>query len=382
VRQNLKMVWAKITNKPETFKAQDLVNLAFGIAQRETHPEVLDSLKDERELGALSELSKNDNLFQYEKSDKDTVEGIANDVNPAITVRKLSNIPGETRYILTTPDGNTHRLMVRPFNPYADKETGTLYGYNLDKNNEMTDVAMERPGKNAEAVEGKDDVYIDVSLMEPGQYGAQIYAIAQNYAHNSGKIFIGDPAGLSDKAMKRRIENMLSSALKFGTTSHLAPHPRQVKGDLSVGVPALNWTYGDDLANIRSLVEVSNAIYGPANPVTFEPRTGQFLDSEGGVLDDDSISLIDGLRRSTKDGIGLSTTKRNAVLSAILREESQANRGNGSAGRGLLDRLVAVGVQYPVPTRNIFYSRSGIVGQTNPHSWDTPEASRFDGLCE
>ncbi len=112
------------------------------------------------------------------------------------------------------------------------------------------------------------------------------------------------------------------------------------------------------LSNIQSLIRTSQAIYGKHNPITFEPRTGQFLDSEGGVLDDDSISLIDGLRRSTKDGIGLSTTKRNAVLSAILREESQANRGNGSTGRGLLDRIVEVGLQYPVPTRNIFYSRS------------------------
>lgn len=35
VRQNMKMVWAKITGKPETFKAQDLVNLAFGLSQME-----------------------------------------------------------------------------------------------------------------------------------------------------------------------------------------------------------------------------------------------------------------------------------------------------------------------------------------------------------
>jgi len=39
VKQNLAQVWAKITGKPETFKAQDLVNLAFGIAQME-NPEM------------------------------------------------------------------------------------------------------------------------------------------------------------------------------------------------------------------------------------------------------------------------------------------------------------------------------------------------------
>ena len=35
VRQNLKAVWGKITDKPETFKAQDMVDLAYAIAQRE-----------------------------------------------------------------------------------------------------------------------------------------------------------------------------------------------------------------------------------------------------------------------------------------------------------------------------------------------------------
>jgi len=45
VRQNLKMVWAKITGKPETFKAQDMVNLAFGIAQME-NPENSAYIKD------------------------------------------------------------------------------------------------------------------------------------------------------------------------------------------------------------------------------------------------------------------------------------------------------------------------------------------------
>jgi hypothetical protein len=35
VRQSLKQVWGRITGKPETFKTQDLVDLAFGIAQME-----------------------------------------------------------------------------------------------------------------------------------------------------------------------------------------------------------------------------------------------------------------------------------------------------------------------------------------------------------
>ena len=45
VRQNLKVVWSKITGKLETFKAQDMVNLAFGIAQME-NPENSAYIKD------------------------------------------------------------------------------------------------------------------------------------------------------------------------------------------------------------------------------------------------------------------------------------------------------------------------------------------------
>lgn len=78
---------------------------------------------------------------------------------------------------------------------------------------------------------------------------------AGEFGRDTSRIFIGDPAGLSDEAMRRRSENMLSSALRYGTTDHLAPHRRQVKGDASIGVPPLKWVYGDDLGNIKRLVD-------------------------------------------------------------------------------------------------------------------------------
>ena len=51
VRQNLKAVWGKITNKPETFKAQDLVDLAFAIAQRENNPDF--TIRDQTDTPAF-----------------------------------------------------------------------------------------------------------------------------------------------------------------------------------------------------------------------------------------------------------------------------------------------------------------------------------------
>jgi len=68
--------------------------------------------------------------------------------------------------------------------------------------------------------------------------GAAIYNIAETYPHNSGRMFIGDLTGLSDSALRRRDEQMASSALKFVTARHLVPHARQVEGDLALGGPA------------------------------------------------------------------------------------------------------------------------------------------------
>lgn len=99
-----------------------------------------------------------------------------------------------------------------------------------------------RPGDNPEAVpDDTENVYINVSDRATNTGGAVVYNIAATFVHNTGRIFIGDPADLSDVATRRRLEHMISSALKYGTTAHIAPHPNQVKGDKSIGVPPLVW---------------------------------------------------------------------------------------------------------------------------------------------
>jgi len=57
--------------------------------------------------------------------------------------------------------------------------------------------------------------------------GARVYQAVADWAHNNDYIFIGDPAGLSPVAQIRRTEQMMSSALKWGTARHLAPHAFQ-----------------------------------------------------------------------------------------------------------------------------------------------------------
>jgi len=321
---------------------------------------------------ALQALSENDELFALPKSDKDTVEGIAAETDPGIKVTQ-SKFPGLVKtYVLTLPDGGKARLMVRAVNPYGPQS----YGVNASEDGETSTPILERPGNNAEAVpDDTENVYIDVSALKEGKDGGKIYNIAATFAHNTGRILIGDPAGLSDAAMRRRTEHMLSSALKFGTTQHLAPHPRQVDGASGIGVSPLRWTYGDDLGNIESLVKTSLASFENAvrNPIEFDPDTGAFRDSAGRVLDEDAIQLLVKSGRSIAGRAGIATYKRSAVLRALVREES-GKSSDGKQGAGILAQLVAVGRQFPAASQKIFYSRN--VLNTKASNFATNEANR------
>jgi hypothetical protein len=314
------------------------------------------------EENALKALSENDDLFRLPKSDKTTVSEIAADNDPGISVKKLAGIPGRTEYQLTMPNGTTARLVVRPANPYGNNTYGFDYA-----DGETSNVLDERPGENPQDVDPKkEDVWIDVSLLKPGQDGANVYNIASTYAHNTGRIFIGDPAGLSDDALIRRPEQMLSSALKFGTTEHIAPHPRQVSGDRKLGVPPLKWVYGDDIGNIKRLIDVNLKVAENAglDEITFDPTDGSFRDSEGGDLGREGIQAIAvGAGYGRAAGAGPNTLARSAILRALLREEGGSGKGEVRGRDGLLARLVSVSAAHDEATKRVFYSREGVKTQ-------------------
>jgi hypothetical protein len=352
----------------------------------------------------LDALSKQDQLFKLPKSDAKTIEQIAADNMPGIKV-EVAKGPLTTIYNLTMPDGALAKIYVRRTNPYGEQAYGMM-----DRGNGDMEAIFERPGTNPEDVPADtENVYTDVSRLKQGGAGATIYHIAANFAHNTGRIFIGDPNGLSDTAMRRRTEQMLSSALKFGTTRHLAPHPRQVEGDKKLGVPPMNWTYGDDLGNIQSLVQTSLGSFENAggNPITFDPATGRFLDDSGEQLSRADIQALADVGVGRDAHAGSSSLQRDAILRALSRPVDGAAAGSGGArdvadaspdapaGRGrqdsqeragraaaegepgatavlregggkranavgLLERLLALAGEPDSPARGVFYSRKGV----------------------
>ena len=152
-------------------------------------------------------------------------------------------------------------------------------------------------------------------------------------------------------ALRRRLENMLSSAVKYGTTDHLAPHPDQLKGAVEEGIPPLSWTPGATLANIRAMVDASLATTEAAVPaattVTYDVHTGKFTSDDGTLLEQDGIVALLGdpvARGVSRTGApGLNTIQRAALLRALLQGEDarravlgsvcgQQSRGSSSLG--------------------------------------------------
>lgn len=319
-----------------------------------TNPDIRFSRTSQAPLQALSET---DDLFQLPKSEAKTIRDLAENLMPGTKV-SVTKLGLETMYTLRLPSGATARITEREPNPYGGN-ADQVYGFDVE-NGEAIDVITERPGKNAESIPNDTkDVWIDVSNLKTGQEGAKVYNLAANYAFNNGAIFIGDPSGLSDIAMRRRTEHMLSSALKFGTTKHLAPHPRQLEGDSKTGVPPLDWTYGDDLANIRSLLKVSLESFkhaGP-NPITFNADTGRYSDSQGRELDERAIRSVAETGPHRASNAGSSTLKRMAIFESLIRGEGPAAQRADGKRRGVLAALVALQREQPLSTEGTFYSR-------------------------
>lgn len=191
-------------------------------------------------------------------------------------------------------------------------------------------------------------VWIDVSKFKEGDGGRRVYNIAANYAYNTGKVFIGDPAGLSLKAQQRRLENMISSALKFSTTKHLYPHERQFESH--AGVPALKWKIGDDAYNLNGMLlasldvmekqfpEIGELYYDGVHDeikeiATDEQRGVDYLDALAGRRRDEVEAGTQGGRVEASVITGGSTSIARAVLARTLL------RGTGEQKSAILDRL-------------------------------------------
>lgn len=310
----------------------------------------------------LRQISELDAAFLYKKSDKTSLQGILADSLPPSVAAQVHVLADGHGYEVTFPDHTSAKLWVRPFVPGQ----AAYYGMMRDDAG-IAHPLYQRPGKSPENAHGKDDVWIDISHLHEGSgYGALMYHVAANFAHNTGKVLIGDPNGLVHAALVRRAQHMLSSALKFGTTAHLAPSIGQVTGNAHTAIAPLDWKYGDHLGNIRKLmlVNLSNLDnYGGNGGITYDQTNGQFSDSDGTALTREDIGRLGqaGLGRAAQ--AAGNTLARHALISAVLRTlpEGRAERGAvpglDALGRELRHHVSTVGGGSGELSK-IFYSKA------------------------
>lgn len=352
---------------------------------------------------AWSRLAEDPAVFQYPKSEAETMQGVFKDLGLGFNVSE--------RFILSD----------------KEKKKGITKKW----------VVKTPDGKPAEVFRNdKDEIWVNASMLKANvSRGSALYAGLLNYAHNSMGKLIGDPLGVSDMAIFRRTENMVSSALKFGTTEHMAPAPEQESPESFAGTMShmngitekfapLAWSEDqqENLArllhvsytNISTLVpEVKEAYYdfvsgefrwsAADRPVTkgdFARLTGALRRGLGDLtirVEQPDTSGADQLPAVSPGAVrGIATLQRAIITHTLLRAASSADGGRSilaAIGAELRGRLGGEGQASPRPDPKlpgILYSSKRLAPNGKPsklteqqwHQVRTPEFKAWFGDWE
>mgnify|MGYP000947758237 CR=1 FL=1 len=160
--------------------------------------------------------------------------------------------------------------------------------------------------RNAHVLLYKDGkVELNVYRLGEGNLGSELYAAVGNWAYNNGHVFAADRMGASPVGVQRRLENMISLALKFGSTDFIMPsNPKE-----------LGWIDGDTVHNLEQMLKASYADLVSKLP---EIENASYDFASGRFSPDVTPELIQRARASGIQG-GEGTIKRGIVTASLLR---------------------------------------------------------------
>ena len=305
-------------------------------------------------VDAVRSLALDDAFFASPKSTEKTLAGVMKTVAPYFKVAKNPDLSGygQTAYEITgrTKSGET----IGPAVVTVDSTDGT--------------------------------VQLDIAAFKAGQRGNAVYQAVGDFAHNNGLVFIGDTGGLSPLAQVRRAENMLSSALRWGTTRHLGGHELMEDSQVA-GVVPLDWKPGDDEHNIRRLITVTRTNTRALAPeimgMRYNFEASRFEHDDGTeATDADFRAIAEGARGRTlvihrqpgavgyRTPVGRRTLKRAVLFDSLLRREGESDGGGDGGRNGLLARLGGDGAESVLSPalQGLFYATAegGPKGTFNP----------------
>ncbi len=170
--------------------------------------------------------------------------------------------------------------------------------------------------------DGEHAVLSIPSFKEGVTEGNLVYQVCASFCHNNGIKFIGDPQGLSKRALVRRAENLMSSALRHHSTDYFAPHPYQEEA-------GLKWKPGKTEYNIGLTAVWLHDILKGYDPHYLEQDTQRVPQERG----------------PTTVGTGDALAKHDPVLATAARQAvlGGARTRSRVAVTGLLKRLAAQG---------------------------------------
>lgn len=180
-------------------------------------------------------------------------------------------------------------------------------------------------GQDFYVFERGNNVWIDVSRLKVGSQGGAIYHGVANYAFNTNKKFVGDPAGLSEDAIVRRTSAMLSSALRFGTLRHFEATEQQINVPANSDVKPLDWT-GSDLDKTKSLMAsfLDNIArnFPQIKEYKYDFETRKFVDSLGKSVDGSRLELGRSKGVFQTSRAGEASIRRGIFLMSLASSES------------------------------------------------------------
>lgn len=288
-------------------------------------------------------LAGNDEAFKYGRSDSKSLQKVFDTALPNLVRVDTNNYP---------PKGMAEQYFIYP----------------ISKGRALTN--------NEGTVNVYEDGRVEVNVLpwDKGQGGSGVYAAVGNFAYNNNYVFAGDRDGITADGKMRRLENMISLALKFGTTDHIMPHEDQLK-DLK-----MEWKEGDTQHNLQKMLEASyriirNGLYSTTkrngisvtqiggkdaigvkklDDLFYNIDTNQFIDkSNGKPYTDADFRELAGEPEARATNAGWSTLKRAALAHTFLEGTSE-ERQRLLEQLGRLSRQSLVGNQL----RAVLYSRS------------------------
>ncbi|WP_278394938.1 hypothetical protein [Acinetobacter venetianus] len=229
---------------------------------------------------------------------------------------------GKTTYLAApVPVASQAKVLVAWFK--VSEPTGVNRSHNIIEFVKVTPLDPTKPSSYYERDTG--EVWIDVSRLQEGDIGSGIYSAVGNYTYNTGKVFIGDPAGLSDAAVVRRTSAMLSLALKFESTRFMEPSVEQRKGDDSKGVASLEWGQSE-VENLRHLIDTFVATtynqFEGLNEYRYDFTEYRYVDRRGRPLDSARLDRGERTANARTAKVGKATIKRAIVLKSLISSQS------------------------------------------------------------